>query len=235
MYSLINENVGAVYRTSMCAGAGLSGRYSPASSVVSVGPDIPTAPESPWMSDFYDSEVESENPRRSRSRAVSSRDATLERPRTSSSVPPMTSQHRLASPSATNYLPFRSRNILDRGPYNWPTSASSTLDRAGGRGSANTLPTRDLFDIARQRRRRGDDVEDTDRLDDWINGLLSQTASRPVLNATPSAVESAFSPQCTEPQTPVTTVDTQRPVVNTNFPRSVCLNDCCQILSCSKF
>ena len=191
-----------------CAGAGMSGRYSPASSIISVGPDIPTAPESPWTSDFYDSEMESDNPRRSRSRDVSSREATLERPRTTSSG---STSHQLPSPSATNYMQYRSRNILDRGPYNWPTSAASTLDRPDAR-RRNTLP-RDLFDIARRRRHGDSGAGDTDRLEDWIHGLLSQT-SRPAL--TTVRAQSA-SPLRSQP-----TTTTQRPVIDTKFPRSVC-------------
>jgi len=183
------------------AGAGLSGRYSPASSIISVGPDIPTAPESPWMSDFYDSEVETDNPRRSVSRDVSSREATLERPRTTSST--SASRQPPPSPSATNYMQYRSRNILDRGPYHWPSSAPSTLQRAGDDARHSNTPSRDLFDIAR-RRRAGDSVGDLDRLEDWINGLLSEsTQSSPLRNKPTSAATS----------------NTQRHVINTNFPR----------------
>lgn len=188
------------YGTVRCAGAGLSCRYSPASSIISVGPDIPTAPESPWMSDFYDSEIESDNPRRSVSRDVSSREATLERPRTT----PGTSMSRqpAPSPSATNYMQYRSRNILDRGPYDWPTSAPSTLERPGTDARHSNTPSRDLFDIAK-RRRAGDSVGDLDRLEDWINGLLSEsTQSSPLRNK------------------PIAT-NTRSNVVNTNFPRSV--------------
>jgi len=185
------------------AGAGLSGRYSPASSIISVGPDIPTAPESPWMSDFYDSEVETDNPRRSVSRDVSSREATLERPRTTSST--SASRQPPPSPSATNYMQYRSRNILDRGPYHWPSSAPSTLQRAGDDARHSNTPSRDLFDIAR-RRRAGDSVGDLDRLEDWINGLLSEsTQSSPLRNKPTSAA----------------TTNTQRHVINTNFPRWV--------------
>lgn len=162
------------------------------------------------MSDFYDSEVESDNPRRSRSREVSSREATLERPRTTTGL--STSQQ-LPSPSATNYMQYRSRNILDRGPYHWPTSAPSTLERPGTDGRrSNTLP-RDLFDIARRRRRGDGGAEDTDRLEDWINGLLSQTA----MPAMTTLRAQSSSPLRSQP----TTSATQHDVIDAKFPRSV--------------
>jgi len=142
------------------------------------------------MSDFYDSEVDTDHPARR------SRDATLERPRTATA-----SQQ--PSPSATNYMQYRSRNILDRGPYNWPTSAPATLERSG---RSNTVP-RDLYDIARQR--RAGSGTDSDRLEDWIDNLLSlstQPATQPV------------SPHVhSKPQT----TSTQRHVIDTKFPRSV--------------
>ena len=182
----------------------MSGRYSPTSSIMSIGPDIPTAPESPWMSDFYDSEVETDNSRRSTSREVASRNTTLERPRTASNTrqPP--------SPSAANYMQYRSRNILDRAPYHWPTSAPSTLERPGSVGRrSNTVP-RDLFDITR-RRRGGSGTDDTDRLEDWIDSLLSQS-TRP----TSTTVTTQASPVRSK-------AITQHVAIDTGFPRSVLL------------
>ena len=155
------------------------------------------------MSDFYDSELETDNPRRSVSRDVSSREATLERPRTTSST--SASRQPPASPSATNYMQYRSRNILDRGPYHWPTSAPSTLERPGADARHSNTPSRDLFDIAK-RRRAGDSVGELGRLEDWINGLLSEsTQSSPLRNKPTSAATSSR--------------PTQSHVINTNFPR----------------
>jgi len=158
------------------------------------------------MSDFYDSEVESEHARRSRSRQT-----TLERPRTTSNV--STSQQ-LPSPSATNYMHYRSRNILDRGPYQWPTSAPSTLERPGVNGRrSNTVP-RDLYDLARRRRADGS-AGDTDTLQDWINNLLSQSqSSRPALNTLRAQ---SSSPLRSQP----TTSAVQPTVIDSKFPRSV--------------
>jgi len=147
------------------------------------------------MSDFYDSEMETDAaPRRY---DLSSRDTTLERPasRTATSRPPA------ASPSATNYLLYRSRNILDRGPYHWPTSAPATLDRAAGRSQRGP----DLFDVAR-RRRAGDT---TDRLEDWINSLLTTTSTLRAQSASPLRSQ----------QTNTST--TQPRVVSSKYPRSV--------------
>jgi len=149
------------------------------------------------MSDFYDSELENDSSRRY---DVGSRDATLQRARPTSRQPP--------SPSATNYMPFRSRNILDRGPYQWPTSAPSTLQRAGTDDRRS-----DLYDIARRRRRAGSGAADADRLEDWINGLLTDSTRPTTLRAQSS------SPQRSQP----TTSAAQRHVVSSKFPRSVLL------------
>jgi hypothetical protein len=153
----------------------VQGRLSPASSVISVGPDIPSAPISPWMSDFYDSEFEGTDQRRT----SRSRDSTLDRSMTNkcttrSSInnynAPGKNISSAVSPSATNYMCFRSQNILDQGPYVWPRSEPSTMSldssisRRGTDGRRNTEP-RDLFDIARQRRRQ--DNEDPHGLDNW--------------------------------------------------------------------
>jgi len=183
----------------ICAGAELSGRYSPASSVISVGPDIPTAPESPWMSDFYDSEVDTDNPHR-----FGSRETTLERPRAKSNASP--SRPAAPSPSATNYLPYRSRNILDRGPYQWPSSAPSTLERP----SSNSTRS-DLFDIAR-RRRGGNGA-----LHDWINSLLSHPQRQQSSKPTPPTTQVA------ESASPLRSAMHHRDAVDvdTKFPRLV--------------
>ena len=152
------------------------------------------------MSDFYDSELENDNPRRYDSRDVSSRETTIERPRATSRQP--------ASPSATNYMLYRSRNILDRGPYHWPTSAPSTLDRPGADGRRS-----DLFDIAR-RRRDGSGTGDAGRLEDWINGLLTDSTRRPT--STTLRAQSS-SPLRSQPNTTAT----RRHVVSSKYPRSV--------------
>jgi len=187
----------------------VSGRYSPASSVVSVGPDIPTGPESPWMSDFYDSEMEndvsSHHPRRY-DMASSSRDTTLERPSPTTSRPPPPAL------SATNYMPYRSRNILDRGPYHWPTSAPSTLERPVGTDAGRRRT--DLYQIARGRRRAAGDTS-ADRLDDWINGLLSGADST-LLTSTGGSLRA-------QSASPLRTTTQQRHVVSAKFPRSVLL------------
>ena len=166
------------------------------------------------MSDFYDSEMETDNPRRSGSRDVSSRETTLERPRTMPSVAGVPASRQPPSPSATNYMQYRSRNILDRGPYHWPTSAPSTLERSGTDGRrSNTVPV-DLFDIAK-RRRDGDGGGDTNRLDDWINDLLSQS-TKP---ATSTLTAQSSSPLRSQPTT--SSRPTRPAVVDTQFPRSV--------------
>ena len=228
------------------ADAGLSGRYSPASSVASNGPDVPTAPESPWMSDFYDSEVETDNPSRRHGGnryASSSRENTVERPRTAPNVAAgglSSASRQPGSPSTTNYMPYRSRNILDRGPYHWPTSAPSTLERTSADDRrSNTVP-RDLYDIARRRRADDGAEADTGRLDDWINGLLSPSATTgPTSTSGPTATSGpassntlraqSSSPLRSQPTT-VTSAAQPRRVIDTKYPRSASVS--CYIRVC---
>jgi len=137
--------------------AGNSTYLSPASSITSLnGPDLPSRPTSPWISDFYDSEVEVDRDRFSKSPRN-----TIDRNRNSrqqaKNGPTGTSSTSKQDPKA-NYMYYRSQNILDNGvPYVWPSTNASTLSNTAAANQRRDSAPRDLFDLARQRRQSDHD------------------------------------------------------------------------------
>lgn len=135
---------------------GNSNFISPAGSLLSLnGPDLPTRPTSPWISDFYDSEVEVD---REPPKSTASANSFVRRPRDESSRPgsaPRTEPPRNGRSATLAHSPYRSQSTLGYGPTTGLQSPqASTPNRNNNAVPYNKLPeasTRDLFDLARQR------------------------------------------------------------------------------------
>jgi hypothetical protein len=152
-----------------CLFTGNSCGISPASSVISLGgPEIPSAPMSPWMSDFYDSEMDTD-----RSPVTSLRKRKPDNGKVNqASLHLAPTKPKLTPKSAANYLNFRSQNILDHGPYFWPASSEpSTLERAST-NQRNKSELRDLFELAQSRRKQGSG-------EPWETGQNNRSQSLP--------------------------------------------------------
>jgi hypothetical protein len=121
------------------------------------GPDVPSRPTSPWTSDFYDSEFEVDrDPNRSRRSGYSSNANSLQRDKNKAAKTGSDAKPDDKAGAVTNYLYYRSQNVLGHGPpYAWPNSEQSTLNRGDKTTAADSRRAavpRDLFELARRRR-----------------------------------------------------------------------------------
>lgn len=146
-----------------------SGRLSPTSSVYSGGPDIPSAPVSPWNSDFYESEFEPEL--RELSSKAQSRPTSGNKSKTESIG---RKDVAASQPKQTSYFTFPAQ-----------TKAQATVVNAApalSEKSKNTQDGKDLFALARKRRTDAGSVLEarSASLGDNLEKILGPTSLEPL-------------------------------------------------------
>src|SRR6218665_883766 len=175
---MVNPQAHTVYYTvELFCNVETSGRLSPTSSVYSAGPEIPSAPVSPWNSDFYESEFEPEL------REITSK--AHNRPHSGGTK---SSANRLKCDSIgkrdvnqakqTTYFTFpvqtkASVAVVDAAP---------TLSEKSKKDLQNTQGEKDLFALARKRRANAGSVLEarSASLGDNLEKILSPTGLEPL-------------------------------------------------------